>query len=177
MSLAPMYCTEHSGRETLLRCGKCERPFCHDCLVQTPVGLRCRACANIRPLPQYDVSLYRTALAALAGLVVAVVAGTFFFTYVGVFALWLSPFYGMAVGEVVSRASGYKSGPRLQIVAGACIVLGALLGKYGGTLYALAEAESLNGAGLRWFAQVAGRDFWLMLLVVLAIVGGISRLR
>ena len=150
-----MYCTNHAGRQTLLRCGKCEQPFCHDCLVQTPVGLRCRTCANIRPLPQYDVSPARLGLAALAGLVAAVVAGVVFFAVVGVFALWLSPFYGMAVGEAVSRAAGYKSGPRLQVVAGICIVLGAVVGKYGALLLTLAAGGALCGA-LGMLAQVGG---------------------
>ena len=41
-------CTRHAGRTTLLRCGRCLTPYCHDCLTHTPAGLRCDTCAGIR---------------------------------------------------------------------------------------------------------------------------------
>ncbi|MCB0882021.1 MAG: rhomboid family intramembrane serine protease [Thermoleophilia bacterium] len=39
-------CYRHPGRETLVRCGSCERPICTDCMVETPVGMRCPECAR-----------------------------------------------------------------------------------------------------------------------------------
>ncbi len=31
----------------MLSCGRCERPMCVDCAVETPVGMRCRECAGL----------------------------------------------------------------------------------------------------------------------------------
>src|SRR5919206_3470939 len=65
----PAFCASHPRVETYLRCGRCDRPICPQCLVQTPVGARCRDCARIRRLPTYDVPprfLLRGAAAGLA---------------------------------------------------------------------------------------------------------------
>ena len=43
------------------------------------------------------------------------------------FLLFLGPLIGGTVGEVILRASGRKRGLKLEIVAGASVVLGALL--------------------------------------------------
>ncbi|MCL5108248.1 MAG: B-box zinc finger protein [Chloroflexi bacterium] len=174
MSSEELHCTIHPDRTTLLRCGKCERPFCIDCLVQTPVGLRCRECANIRRLPIYEVSVARLAWVTLVGLVAAVLGGILFFGVVGAFSLWLSPLYGLGIGEVIRWTANRKRGPNLQLAAGFCIVVGAILGKYGLALLSLLAAGS-DRLGL--VAEAAGRDIWLMLFVVIAVVAGISRVR
>lgn len=44
----PMYCYRHPDRETLLRCGRCDRPICSECQVRHPVGIRCPECAPVR---------------------------------------------------------------------------------------------------------------------------------
>lgn len=177
MSEGELHCTNHADRTTLLRCGKCGQPFCTSCLVQTPVGLRCRPCANFRRAPIYDVSAPRLFWAALAGLPSAVVGGMLFFSVVGAFALWLSWLYGLAIGEVVSWAARRKRGPSLQVVAGACIAVGAVVGKYGAALLPLALAGGLGGARLGYLLEAAGRDVWLMFFVLVAVVAGISRVR
>ncbi|MGH2353533.1 MAG: hypothetical protein ACRDI2_10415 [Chloroflexota bacterium] len=41
-------CTRHPDRETFVACGRCERPFCPQCLLHTPAGQRCYECAGIR---------------------------------------------------------------------------------------------------------------------------------
>ena len=46
-------CVRHQGVATALRCDRCERPFCRDCLVARFVTSRssvwlCRRCAGIR---------------------------------------------------------------------------------------------------------------------------------
>ena len=46
-----LHCAAHPQVETYLRCGRCETPICPRCLIQTPVGSRCRDCAQIRKLP------------------------------------------------------------------------------------------------------------------------------
>ena len=51
-----MKCAAHPDTETGLSCGRCDTPICPRCLVETPVGARCRKCANVRRLPTYSVS-------------------------------------------------------------------------------------------------------------------------
>lgn len=47
-------CYRHPGRETYLRCVRCERPICTDCLREAPVGYQCPECVatgrrSVRP--------------------------------------------------------------------------------------------------------------------------------
>ena len=44
---AAKVCSRHGDRETLLTCGRCGRPYCTDCLIHTPAGLRCHECAGV----------------------------------------------------------------------------------------------------------------------------------
>jgi membrane associated rhomboid family serine protease len=39
-------CYRHPGRETNVACSNCGRPICPDCMVSTPVGMRCPECAR-----------------------------------------------------------------------------------------------------------------------------------
>jgi membrane associated rhomboid family serine protease len=41
-------CYRHPNRETGVRCSNCERPICPDCMISTPVGMRCPECARQR---------------------------------------------------------------------------------------------------------------------------------
>src|SRR5437667_7912823 len=70
-----MQCAAHPGTETVLRCGKCETPICPRCLVQTPVGARCRDCARIVRSPIYTLSGGGIVRALIATLIGAVVMG------------------------------------------------------------------------------------------------------
>jgi membrane associated rhomboid family serine protease len=41
-------CYRHPGRETNVSCSMCARPICPDCMISTPVGMRCPECAKQR---------------------------------------------------------------------------------------------------------------------------------
>lgn len=41
-----MVCYRHKREKTTLRCGRCERPICHRCVVIGPAGSRCPDCAR-----------------------------------------------------------------------------------------------------------------------------------
>jgi membrane associated rhomboid family serine protease len=41
-------CYRHPGRETNVSCSMCARPICPDCMISTPVGMRCPECARER---------------------------------------------------------------------------------------------------------------------------------
>ncbi|MEX1255163.1 MAG: hypothetical protein WEE64_12565 [Dehalococcoidia bacterium] len=128
-----MQCATHPSVETELACGKCGKPICPRCLVYTPVGTRCRTCANVRRLPQYHISAAFLLRGAAAALVVGVGVGVLWgfllswdpgIFYFGFFAgLGL----GYAVGEAVSLATNRKVGPPLQAIAVAGVVLAYLV--------------------------------------------------
>src|SRR5689334_21973487 len=39
-------CYRHPDRETRVSCSNCGRPICPDCMIPTPVGMRCPECAR-----------------------------------------------------------------------------------------------------------------------------------
>jgi membrane associated rhomboid family serine protease len=41
-------CYRHPDRETNVSCSMCARPICPDCMISTPVGMRCPECARER---------------------------------------------------------------------------------------------------------------------------------
>ncbi len=174
MSEGEIYCANHPQRETVLRCGKCLQPLCSDCLVHTPVGLRCRPCANIRPSPLYDVGPGLLLLATAAGLAAAVVGGFVVFTFLRPFALWVSWAYGLAVGEAVSAAARHKRGPNLQLIAIVSILIGAVVGKYWPLLALTVGSGGRTAAAL---LEAVGGDIWLMLFAGIAVLVGINRVR
>ena len=123
-----LYCTYHPKRTTLLRCSKCERPICTDCAIATPVGYRCRECAQVRASPIYQVSPRQYFLASLAALGVSLV-GAFGFSLFPIFFLSfiLGPVVGGLVAQAIDLATGHRRGRGLQTIAGLAIALGALL--------------------------------------------------
>jgi hypothetical protein len=167
-----MKCATHNDVETGLACGKCGTPICPKCLVETPVGARCRECANIRRLPTYNIRPIQYAKAVAAGLAIAIV--------VGVAWAWLRiavqiPFFGLmtalllaagaayVIAEVVSRVINRKRGVPLQVIAGACFVLSYLVSNVW-----------LSGNALTFFASFNLID---ILIVIVGIAVSTARLR
>lgn len=128
-----MKCAAHPDVETNLRCGKCGRPICPRCLVQTPVGTRCSDCARLRRLPTFEVSLRQYLIASGVGLGVAVAAGIAWamfynlFSYL-VFYLLLAAAAGYAIGELISLSVNRKRGPVLQAIAASSMVVSFAIG-------------------------------------------------
>ena len=70
-----MKCATHPEVDTNLSCGKCGKPICPKCMVQTPVGFRCRECADVRRLPTYELTPPQYLKAVGVGLGLAIVIG------------------------------------------------------------------------------------------------------
>lgn len=120
---AQLVCVNHPKRETAVRCSKCGRPICTSCMIQTPVGMRCRQCAGLRKLPQYQVGPGLLVRSGLAGLVVSALA----WLAAGVIPylrFFLAIFVGFAVGEVMSRAARRRGNHVLEAVAVVAVVAG-----------------------------------------------------
>ena len=43
-SAAPPTCYRHPDRETYIRCSRCDKPICPDCMIAAPVGYQCPQC-------------------------------------------------------------------------------------------------------------------------------------
>jgi hypothetical protein len=118
-----MKCATHPEVETNLRCGKCDKPICPRCMVQTPVGARCRECARLYKLPTYRMSprYYFRAVGTALGM--ALVTGAIW----GLVSNYIPFFYlniilgaaaGYAIAEVISLAVNRKRGIPLAVIAG-----------------------------------------------------------
>ena len=127
-----MKCAAHPDVETNLRCGKCGKPICPRCMVQTLVGARCPDCAKLYKLPTYRVSpkYYLRAIGTALGMAVAcgvvwmLVGGLVPFFYLN---LLLAAGAGYAIGEVVSLSVNRKRGRGLATVAGIGVVISYLV--------------------------------------------------
>ena len=126
-------CHWHPETATRLSCSQCRRHICTVCLVQAPVGIRCRECGRAQPLPTFDVRPVNYARA------VAVAAGVFVLGTLVWFVLdlinngWLAslimpPVIGYATGYLVSRAVNLKRSRGLMLIAGGTVVLASLVG-------------------------------------------------
>lgn len=162
-----MQCAVHPSVETELACGKCETPICPKCLHYTPVGVRCRECANLKRLPQYEVSLAYMARGLGAALVVGAVAGTIWgviaFGFIG---LILGAGVGYVIGESVSIATNRKVGVQVQVIASAGVVLAFVI--RGVMLISLRNWE---------IGDILLRDVFGLLALALAIFVAMGRLR
>jgi hypothetical protein len=127
-------CAFHPGVPTVLRCGKCDRPICPRCLIQTPVGGRCRDCAQMRRLPMYEASpadLVRGALVAI-GLGIAGGVGLGFFVVLFprlglLFSFLVTLGLGYVIGGFFSDLMNRKQATPMKVLLGTSIVLAFIL--------------------------------------------------
>ena len=127
-----MKCAAHPDVETNLRCGKCDKPICPKCMVQTPVGARCPDCARLYKLPTYRVSSSHYLRAIGAALGMAVVSGVVWGVIEGfipffLLNLLLGAGVGYAIGEVVSLSVNRKRGRGLATVAATGVAISYLV--------------------------------------------------
>jgi hypothetical protein len=113
-------CYRHPSRETAVSCSNCERPICPDCMVYSPVGIKCPDCARqprsalVRLRPQRAAR----AIAVAVGLGALMGVGIVFLQSVGLFfALILGWLIGIGMGEAVLTASGRFRSPTTGWIA------------------------------------------------------------
>ena len=127
-----MRCAAHPDVETNLRCGKCGKPICPKCLVETPVGARCQDCARLQKLPTFQVTkrYYLRAILTAVGLAFALGAAWWVIrTVMGIpyFNFLLAAGFGYAIGEVVGRSVNRKRSRGLALIAGTGVVLSFII--------------------------------------------------
>lgn len=123
-------CAAHPDTETSLRCGKCGQPICPKCMVQTPVGARCRECARLNKPPTYRVSGPYYLRAGGTALGVAIITGLiwgFVHHYLGGYSLIISVVFGYVVGYVVAEVTGLainrKRGRWLAVIGAVAVII------------------------------------------------------
>jgi hypothetical protein len=121
----PRRCTNHPDRETYVACGRCERPFCPDCLIQTPAGQRCYECAGVRrDYAQRAFTrrfLQAFGVIALGGGIAAVLPGILFVLFAGLIA-------GGAAGQGLSPLVNRRTRRQVYLLALLVLLVGAVLG-------------------------------------------------
>jgi membrane associated rhomboid family serine protease len=97
-------CYRHPDRETGVSCSSCSRPICTDCMIPTPVGMRCPECAKQRT----KVRTARSLSASEPHVTYAIIA----------------------LNVVVFLAQSLSSGGATRVRAGSVYENGALFGPY-----------------------------------------------
>ncbi len=109
-------CARDPEVQTALRCSRCDTPICPKCMIQTPVGARCRDCARIVRSPVYTLSNTDTAKAAGAAIVGGVVMGLIWgfvllpFSF-GFLSIFVGAGLGWAFTKLMEAVTRRKRGP------------------------------------------------------------------
>jgi hypothetical protein len=149
-TLEPLRCANHPGRETMLRCNRCDKPICVECAVQTPVGYRCRECVKQQRATYYNAKPADAAIGAVIALVMGAALGVPAYLFLGLLgffsfiaAFFAGPAAGGLVAEVIRRALKKRRAQPLKWLAPLCYVIGVLLV---GILF----LAGLRGVFVRW---------------------------
>lgn len=131
MASAPVYCKNHPARETLLRCNRCNDPYCVHCLVRTPVGYRCKTCLNVQQAGYYTATVFDYAIAGTVGLLASIIGGAIAAAIGGLFFLFqifYAPAAGGAISEIIWRSVNKRRGRFIWLVSCASFLLGSTIG-------------------------------------------------
>ena len=129
-----MHCATHPDVETGLTCGKCGKPICPKCLVQTPVGVRCKECAGLKKLPTFMLSPVDYVKAVFVGLGMAIACGILWYLihlftpYIMFLNILVATGFGYSIGKVISLSINRKRGLLLKIIAGICVLIAFTIG-------------------------------------------------
>jgi hypothetical protein len=162
----PAPCANHPDRETLVHCSSCGKPICPDCMVYSPVGVKCKECARLPRSARVTLQGARLVRTVLVALVVGTGLGLAYYFLLGSIGFFFLGFFvaiglGYLVGEAVLRASAYYRGKETAWLA------------VGGTVWAFFFPLALAAVfrmGAGWSAVVftfAGKGIvnWIMMFV------------
>lgn len=182
--VGPMRCAADPSVETYLRCGRCEKPICPRCLIQTPVGARCRDCAQLKKPPMFQVGPIDY-LRALGGGLAAGIGGGFALVLLrelvpgsgmffrGIFYVAILAAFGYGVGTAVARSTRRKQGTGLGILAAFVVPVGVGLGY---AIFYIVNGANPTLAILAGFIPLFG-SAWNLLALLLAMGIAFSRAR
>jgi hypothetical protein len=129
---SPTYCYVHPGRETSLRCKRCDKYICTTCAVSTPTGYICKDCMRERQR-SFDTALWQDFVLgfSIAGLISGV--ASFLVTliggigFIGFFLVFLgSSAAGGVIAEAVRAVTRRRRSRALFLTICAGVIFGAL---------------------------------------------------
>ncbi len=126
-----LYCANHPGRETHLRCNKCGKPICSSCATPTPVGYRCPECIRehedvfytARAIDYVIAAAVALPLGLISGFLASFMAGSFF----GFFLIFAGPGAGTLIGRIVLRAVGRRRGRGMPEMVAGLVAFGGII--------------------------------------------------
>lgn len=155
-------CHWHPGVETRISCSRCDKFVCPECMVQAPVGIRCRECGKAARMPTYDVrpTYYARAIGVAAAVAVG---GGLLWALINTF-LGAIPFLpgliavgiGYGAGELISLSVNRKRGTPLAWIAGGSVVAAFLVS---------------------WVVNPFGFSFWGLILIGFGVFTAVKRVR
>ncbi len=125
----PLYCVNHPGTETLIRCYRCGKPVCIKCVTRTPVGLICKECLGQQRAGYYNADVIDYTLTAVIGFVLGLIGAVIATAIAGLWflAIFYGPFAGGIIAEGIRFALRKHRGRYIWLVACAMVLLSALM--------------------------------------------------
>ena len=157
-----LHCHWHPDVETSLSCSRCGKAMCTQCLVQAPVGIRCRECGKAVPMPTFDVTPVYYARALGVAVACAIggsllwVAASFILRGIPFLPLLVAIGIGYATGELISLAVNRKRGKGLAWIAGSSVVVAFLIS---------------------WQIPPFGFSIWGLLYMAIGVYAAVQRVR
>lgn len=134
-----LVCANHPGRQTNLRCNRCDKPICTQCARRTPVGYRCKTCVREQEDVFYTAEPRHYVIATAVALPLAILAALL----VSLIPFWfllifIAPAMGTLIGRLTFLAIGRRRGRYVPYLAAALVALSAVgLLLMGGNLLSL----------------------------------------
>ena len=118
----PLRCANHPNRETYVRCSDCGKPICPDCMVYSPVGIKCQECARLPRSARLTFGPDRWARSIAAVVIGGAAVGYLYYfvlSMVGYFylAFIVGGAIGYLMGVLVLRSTRYFRGREAAAVA------------------------------------------------------------
>jgi hypothetical protein len=120
-----LYCANHPGRETSLRCNKCGKPICVQCAVLTPIGYRCKECVRGQQRVYETATWIDYPVAIAIGIVLAYI-GSVIASFLSFFTIFVAPIAGVVIAEAIRMATRRRRSRRLYLAAAGAVILGSL---------------------------------------------------
>ena len=120
-----LFCVNHSNRETLLRCNKCNQPICIQCAVRTPTGYRCKSCVRGQQKKFITAQPSDYILAPLIAAILSLI-GSYLVGFLGFITIFAAPFFGLAIVRAVQAVIKNRRSDTLFIVTAVAGAIGSL---------------------------------------------------
>lgn len=132
VNTAPIYCANHPGVETMLRCNRCNKPICAKCAIKSPIGYRCPECVknqqkifDTAAWPDFVLGAGTAAiLSGIASILISLVGSIGFFGWFLVIAA--APTAGMLIAEGTRFVIHKHRSRDLFITIAVAVVVGAI---------------------------------------------------